>query len=297
MPKLDYQRIYLSGGGARLNGLREYLEKKTNKIVQVLDISSGLDLRKLDAASARCFEGEVPDMAVALGLAIIDADPSSFHFRLLPEKIVQQRVFWRKTVFATAAGVVLMAGLYLPYQNSSQAAQQAADEVGFYVDKHKKHMDERKKFVQRIEDNKALAVKVEYYARQTRMDRIYLELFTRIRAELPKGVSLAYFGPSESASSNEKAATGRGFGTWPKTNEVEDGVRDLIVLGSYEAETKFNEEWDNLRGKLLTVAGVIKAEKESLTLGEAAQRPGIKSFQLNLGLVDPAKQLLIKAKP
>ena len=120
LPKLDYQRIYLSGGGARLNGLREYLEKKTGKPVQMLDLAGGISLRKLDAAAAaQCFEGEAPAMTVALGLAVIDADARSFHFKLVPEALVKKRLFWSKTVYGLAAGVLLLVGLYGPVQNSA----------------------------------------------------------------------------------------------------------------------------------------------------------------------------------
>src|SRR5581483_7643371 len=115
MTKLDYSRIILCGGGARLNGLREYLEKKIGKPVQMLDLYNQLDLRKLDAASARCFEGDSPDMSVALGLAIVDADPAAFHFSLIPETVVRKRMFWQKTVYGIAAGVVLAAGVIVPW--------------------------------------------------------------------------------------------------------------------------------------------------------------------------------------
>jgi len=302
MPKLDYNRIFLSGGGARLNGLREYLEKKSSKPVQVLDLSSGLDLRRLDAASARCFEGDIPDMTVALGLAIIDADPKSFHFSLLPEKIVRQRVFWRKTVFGAAAGVVLMAGLYGPYQNAAASMDQASERVAFYETKRKEAKAERDAFVKKVDENKALDQKLDYYARQTRMGRVYLELFKKVREELPADVNLAYFGPDADSSNSGEGPRGPlggggpGYGAWPAGD---DGVRKFVVKGTYDSDlysgTKFNEAWEVMRQKLMSVPGLVTAENEPLPESESAQRPGVKGFQLNLTVVDPSRPLLAKA--
>ncbi|HYF49469.1 MAG TPA: pilus assembly protein PilM [Planctomycetota bacterium] len=303
MPKLDYNRIYISGGGARLNGLREYLEKKCGKPVQVLDLSSGLDLRRLDAASARCFEGDVPDMTIALGLAIVDADPKSFHFTLLPEKIIRQRVFWRKTVFGAAAGVVLMAGLYGPYQNAAASVDQASERAEFYEKKRKEAKAEREAFVSKVEENAAIGKKLDYYARQTRMGRVYLELFAKVRAELPPDVNIAYFGPAMDLGSGDGprgplGGGGPGAGSW---TTGDDGVREFIVKGTYDSDvypgTKFNEAWEIMRQKLMAVPGVVKAENEPLPASEAAQRPGVLGFQLNLGVVDPSKPLLAKAPP
>ena len=66
-------------------------------------------------------------LTVALGLAVIDADRSCFHFSLLPEAVVRRRMFWRKSVFAMAAGVVLMAGLYWPIESSAKAVVDAVN--------------------------------------------------------------------------------------------------------------------------------------------------------------------------
>ena len=302
MPKLDFNRIYLSGGGARLNGLREYLEKKTAKPVQVLDLSSGIDLRRLDAASARCFEGDIPDMTIALGLAIIDADPKSFHFTLLPEKIVKQRVFWRKTVFGAAAGVVLMAGLYGPYKNAAASMNGATERVEFFDKKRREAKSEREEFVKKVDENKALGQKLDYYARQTRMGRVYVELFRKVREELPPDVNLSYFGPGMDANSSGEGPRGPlggggpGYGSWPTGD---DGARRFVVKGTYDSEvysgTKFNEAWEVMRQKLMTVPGLLAAENEPLPESEAAQNPTAKGFQLNLTVVDPSKPLLAKA--
>ncbi|HYG74546.1 MAG TPA: pilus assembly protein PilM, partial [Planctomycetota bacterium] len=146
MPKLDYAKIILSGGGARLTGLREYVEKKAGRPVEVLELYKNLDLRRLDAASARCFEGDVPDMGIALGLAIIDADPDCFHFAMVPEKIRKRQIFLQKTVYGIAAGVVMLASVIPPIQSSQKAAAAQTQLVDTYEDLRKAAKDKKKEF-------------------------------------------------------------------------------------------------------------------------------------------------------
>jgi type IV pilus assembly protein PilM len=279
LPKLDFQRVYLSGGGARLNGLREYLEKKLGKPVQVLDLASGLDLRKLPSAAAKCFEGEVPDMAVALGLAVIDADENSFHFKLLPEQIVKKRTFWGNTIYSIAAGLVLLLGLYWPITASGDAAQKSAARAAFFEDKKKAAREQREAFKAAVEENRNLTRKVEYYARQTRMNRLYLDLLACLRREMPKDVMLNYFGPPSEGSG------------WTASEEA---PRKLEVRGVYDPAaypgTKFNEAFEVLRQKLLTVPGVAEAENENLTDSDARTGQGVR-FVFKLSLQDPAKPL------
>lgn len=292
LPKLDYHRIIISGGGARLTGLKDYLEKKCGKPVQIMDLSSGLDLRRLDAASARCFEGEVPDMTVALGLAVVDADRSCFHFSLLPEAVVRRRMFWRKSVFAMAAGVILMAGLYWPIQSSAKAVVDAEERQKLMETKRDEAKKERQDFVKLVEQNKATMQKADYYGRQTRLGRVYLDLFAKLRSEAPLDVKLSYFGPP---MEGESGRTGIGFGTWMSTDEP---VRKFIARGYYDAEaypgSKFEDAWKILRERLLEVPGVADAEHD-LSEPETGGTPGTKQFQLNISLKDPAQPIVPKA--
>jgi len=284
LPKLEYDRVILSGGGARLNGLREYLEKKIGRPVQALDLASSLDLRKLDAASARCFEGEVPDMAVALGLAIIDADPGSFHFSLLPQQLATQRRFWRKTVFGIAAAVVLMLGLIVPAQNSSQAVLAATERAKKFEGYKLEAKQQKADFQKALQENQSLGRKADYYARLTRMGRIYLKLFSVLRAENPKDIMYTYLGPARKEDAGGPGVAGAAW------DAVDEPVREFSAIGYYDAEVypgvKFNEVWEGLRKKLLEVPGVKIVEKENVLDEEKAPRAGSKLFQFKIYLQD-----------
>ena len=283
MTKLDYHRIILSGGGARLNGLRAYLEKKIGKPVQILDLYNQLDLRKLDAASARCFEGESPDMSVALGLAIIDADPSSFHFSLIPEQVIRKRMFWQKTIYGIAAAVVLAAGVMIPWSNASNAVNVQAARAGEFADLEKQALAKRKAFKSKIDENLNKARQVDYYARQTRVGKVYLDLFARLRAETPADTQIVFFGPS-----GEAPAGGGGGSLELNPSDV---VLNCIVRGHYDTDaypgTKFNDAFEAMRKKLLEIPGLA-----DVTWGQdlPATKPGEKPFEFNVTLKDGSKQ-------
>lgn len=282
LPKLEYQRVYISGGGARLTGLREYLEKKIGKPVEILQLYKELDLRKLDAASARCFEGEVPDMAVALGLAIIDADPRCFHFTLIPEKIVKRRIFFQKTVFAIVAAVVLMLSLITPMKNASDAVEVQNARMTEVRELKEKAKAARDGFEARKVENAALAKQADYYARQTRLPHVYLNLFVTLRKEVPEQVMIIYVGPRE-----ERGATGG------MTALSEEFLKDIYVRGHYDTDTypgtKFDEAYDKLRQKLLEIPGITDVARDEVRA--EGVKVGQKDFAFTVSLQDSGKAL------
>ncbi|MCW8130951.1 MAG: pilus assembly protein PilM [Planctomycetota bacterium] len=286
MPKLDYQRIFLSGGGARLNGLREYLEGKTKRTVQVLDLYTGLDLRKLDAQSAKCFEGDVPDMAVALGLAIVDADPKCFHFQLLPEPVIKKRIFWTKTVWAAAAGVALMLGLFAPYNRSVEAVGKAGEKKADF----EKRVDEAKAKKKEFESRKAKVaertLQIDYYAQQTRLGPVLLNCFAQLRANVPRGMTITYVAPGETTGS---------------TDYFDNPMRTVQIRGVYDTDAikDFNAVAAELFKKLREVPGVLSP---GLDLGELEREKdlaaNLKPFRFNLSIASPERPIAVeKAEP
>ena len=280
MPRVDYQRTFLSGGGARLQGLVEYLEKKTSRPVKILDLYSGLDLRRLDAVSAKCFEGQISDMAVALGLAVLDADPEAFHLDLTPPVIRQRRAFWGKTVFAAAAGVVLLASLWVPYQNarrSLDAAQKKRADLETSVAAAEKL---KTSFIQQVEENKKLVQKREYYARQARLGPTYLGLFAATRESALKGMRFTFVG-----------SKGEGGGVDP--GALQNSMREIVFRGYYDLADlpKFEDSLPPFFAKLKQVPGVQNVSLDPAF--DAPAPPGCKAFQYNVDLAQPGKPILI----
>ena len=311
LPKLDFTRVYLSGGGARLKGLCEYLEKKLARPVQPLNLSTGAYLGDLRPDAAKLFEGAISDMTVALGLAVIDANPKSVHFDFVPEPILARRSFWRKTVVAAAAGVVLIAGLVPPYMYAQKAAAESSKSDQNFDALLSGAKTEKQEYARFVEKKRLLAAQADYYARQTRLDRVYVELLRVIRASTPNHVMLTYVGPPIGEGG------GTGLGSW---KAVDQPILDFVIRGSYEKEAypeqavapmmTINDAWngkrdkddkivfEGMRDKLLKVPGVKEANLVALAdtdplVGAALEKAGRKPFQATIKLRDPAMPLKV----
>ena len=108
---LAVDKVYLSGGGARLRGLQGYLQSSLKIPVEILDPFKGVDLGKF--ASEAELAAQPSDLAAALGLAQIAADPKSAASALsiLPDRIKVRRNFFQGPAFLVAAGVLMAVGL------------------------------------------------------------------------------------------------------------------------------------------------------------------------------------------
>ena len=108
---LAVDKVYLSGGGARLRGLAGYLQSSLKIPVEMLEPFKGVDLGKF--ASEPELAAQPSDLAAALGLAQISADPKSASAALsiLPDRIKTRRNFFQGPAFLVAAGILMAVGM------------------------------------------------------------------------------------------------------------------------------------------------------------------------------------------
>ncbi len=111
LSSLKVDRIFLCGGGARLEGLTGYLSGAMSVPVEVFDPFVVVDTTKLDAQSADLLERHRPEAVIALGLATSASDPDAYAIELLPEAVRKRRDFAQGPAFLIAAAV--LACLYL----------------------------------------------------------------------------------------------------------------------------------------------------------------------------------------
>ena len=100
-PEREPGCYYLSGGGARLAGLREHLASAFGRPVHTLALGPGLAEAEADAEQPSPF-------AVAFGLALAAADRSAFALRLLPERLRRARERRRRRAFGRAAACLAL---------------------------------------------------------------------------------------------------------------------------------------------------------------------------------------------
>jgi type IV pilus assembly protein PilM len=122
---LSLGRLLLSGGGAALRGLPDYLAQNLRCPVERFQPANGLDLSGLPAVEALEFEADPGRFAVALGLAVTGTRPESFQIDVVPEATRRRREFRRRTVWmyaAAAAAVVVLAWQGLDLKRRVDAA-------------------------------------------------------------------------------------------------------------------------------------------------------------------------------
>lgn len=116
-------RVLLTGGGANLRGLDDYLAANLDCPVERFQPESGLDLTPLDGEEAAEFERDPGAFAVALGLVAGQSNPSAFHLDLVPARVRKKRDLMSRTLFLAMGGAAALIFLVLHFADlSSQAS-------------------------------------------------------------------------------------------------------------------------------------------------------------------------------
>ncbi len=104
--ELSIDKVYLSGGGARVRGLPEYLASALKAPVELFD-----PFRRLDASALAEGIRRLPtDLAVAVGLAqLVSPSPgaAASTLSILPDGLRRRRNFFRSTLWLGVAGAAL----------------------------------------------------------------------------------------------------------------------------------------------------------------------------------------------
>jgi type IV pilus assembly protein PilM len=111
---LRIDRVYLTGGGAALQGLPEYLAAGMSVPVQLFEPFRVVDVSALAPAAALELEKYRLEATVSLGLATMGSDPEAYAVEILPRKLRARRAFLGRSVYAIAAAV--LAACFLVYQ-------------------------------------------------------------------------------------------------------------------------------------------------------------------------------------
>ena len=120
--KLD--RVLLTGGGAAIEGLPEYLSAGMGVPVERFDAFHVVDTSALSDADAQLLAEHELESVVALGLATMSSDDEAYSLEILPEAIAKKREFFGGTIWLIAAAVLAVAFLgYKAYHLSGQLGE------------------------------------------------------------------------------------------------------------------------------------------------------------------------------
>lgn len=166
---LRIDRVLLTGAGARLRGMKDYLASGLGIPVEVFDPFEGVDCSALPADEAEALKEEGPSMAVALGLAQMAADDRSFRLQILPEADRKKRDFAAHTAWLIASGVVAAAGLVFLYTRASAQEAEAKKDLADVTAALQKAEQKREQGKQRAERVKAAVRRQEAFRDEIRL--------------------------------------------------------------------------------------------------------------------------------
>ncbi|HVR86543.1 MAG TPA: pilus assembly protein PilM, partial [Planctomycetota bacterium] len=112
--ELAIDKIYLSGGGARLRGLPEYLGGALKIPVEILDPFQKVDTSLVEKLGGTAIRELPTDLAIAVGLAQLVSPPANATtLSILPDPLKKRRAFFRTNLWLGVGGAVMVATLLI----------------------------------------------------------------------------------------------------------------------------------------------------------------------------------------
>ncbi len=123
---LRLDKVLVSGGGARLRGLRGMLRESLRCPVELFDPFANLDLSALPPSDAEQLQAMRHEAVVALGLAVGRLDDTLYSLEILPEAVKRRLRFQQRTVWNVLAGVIAVVLLVFVAKHAKAAVEMAA---------------------------------------------------------------------------------------------------------------------------------------------------------------------------
>lgn len=230
-------RIYLSGGGARLRGLPEYLSGAAKIPVDILDPFRGVDASGIEGSQAEDFRRLPSDMAVAMGLALLTAPPlGAAVLSIVPASIKKRRTFFRTTFWMLVAGAILLGTLgmltvlALVRKGAQESALQEFQTKTAALSKRLQDMDALE------QEQREASAKVDYLLSHGAAGRGTLDVTAKLRKVLPKqGITIRQMRFTEPGERRDSKGAVLQGGERHRAAFMYSGRG--LVLGEVESET------------------------------------------------------------
>ncbi|MBV8880342.1 MAG: pilus assembly protein PilM [Planctomycetaceae bacterium] len=234
--ELAIDKIYLSGGGARVKGLPEYLSAALKIPVEILDPFQKVDtsaVEKLGASQIR----ELPtDLAVAVGLAQLVSPPASATtLSILPDALKKRRAFFRTNLWLALAGSVLLATLLVLTVLSTlqmRTKKERLEEFLAQTADITRRMDEMEVLER---EQREMLSKSDYLLSHLSGGRVLLDSISRLSKSLPAEIRLRDVRITDPGSTAKAGSRGR-----DNTDRMRAAFtvrRRGLVMGEVESDT------------------------------------------------------------
>jgi hypothetical protein len=191
--ELAIDKIYLSGGGARVAGLPEYLQGALKIPVELLDPFRKMDTSTIDRMGGEEWRRLPTDVAVAIGLGQLVSPPpgqAGSTLSILPDGVKKRRNFFRRGLWlgiagaAVAASLLVLTVLAFIRKGTQESALEKFQEATKDVKSRIREMDELE-----IE-MRDLAAKIDSLLWPVTNGRGVLDIVARLKKTLPREISL-----------------------------------------------------------------------------------------------------------
>ena len=151
--RLEPAKVFVTGGTANIPGLADYLGRSLDCPVEVFDPLPDFDVEPEGPASSK-------DYVVALGLAVMAADPEAYSVEVLAAPMRKAREFQEKHLYTVLAAVLALLMVGFDYMQSSQAFAQATQDSRAITSEQRKRQNNVNRKDQLLEERQELIEKV-----------------------------------------------------------------------------------------------------------------------------------------
>ncbi len=188
--ELAVDKVYLSGGGARLRGFKEYLAGALKLPIEVLDPFRRINAKALEEVED--FRQLPSDMAVAIGLAMISASNGRGPARIsiVPDLIRKRRNFAQGPLYLVVGGAILLAVMLVV--TAVGFVRKAAHESALAdFTARTKSVSDRITELDKVEaQQRDVVAKSEMLLAQGLAGRGAVDIISKLRKVLPEGVNV-----------------------------------------------------------------------------------------------------------
>jgi type IV pilus assembly protein PilM len=166
-PDLKIDRVLLSGGGARLTGIEDYLAQNLGAPTARWSPEAGIDPSALPADELDEFEADPGSFTVALGLARMSQQPEAFGLDIVPAEIKKKRHFVQRTLWLILAGVAAAGLLGFMWLNLSGKAEETRVAASRASRKASSAKALRRKYDRVVDEAEEVKIKLDELARES----------------------------------------------------------------------------------------------------------------------------------
>jgi len=234
--ELAIDKIYLSGGGARVRGLPEYLSGALKIPVEILDPFQKIDTSAVEKLGGTAIRELPTDLAVAVGLAQLVSPPATATtLSILPDRLKKRRAFFRTNLWLGLGAGVLVATLLILTVLAFLQMRTKKDRLEEFLAQTSEITKKMEEMEGLEREQREMLAKSDYLLSHLSAGRVLLDSISRMSKSLPNEIRLR---DVKMGDSQAKPGSGRSSRADERTRAAFTVRRRGLVLGEVEADSE-----------------------------------------------------------